>query len=170
MIATLERCSLCGALVDGEDLFCANCGSEVIDHARPRVPRLTIDAKNFHCQGCGASMNYDAAARSLKCPFCGSVHLDEAPSHGILAPECVVPFVLDQAEAETRLRQFLGSSVWHPGDLRTAALVTELRPVFIPCWIFDTSVQTFWTARQRPDPARGAGELVSDRGPLGRPT
>lgn len=147
MDALIERCAVCQALVDVEDLFCANCGTEVPDHRQEgKGHRLAIEARNFQCRGCGASMNYDAHAQTLKCPFCGSVDLVADSSQGILAPEFVVPFAFDRAEAATRLRAFLGSSFWHPGDLREGAQLTELRAVYIPFWVFGTRVSTFWTA------------------------
>jgi LSD1 subclass zinc finger protein len=144
--ATVERCGSCGAIVDVEDLFCANCGTEVPDARPTRTSRLLIAARNFECRGCGATMNYDAGARSLKCPFCGSVDLAEDESSGILAPEFVVPFALDRAAAEGRLRGFLGSSFWHPNDLRSEAQVHELRAVYVPFWLFATNARTHWTA------------------------
>jgi predicted RNA-binding Zn-ribbon protein involved in translation (DUF1610 family) len=146
MNIAVERCESCGALVDVEDLFCANCGTEVPEASSGHSARVATEAKNFECKGCGATMNYDASAQSLKCPFCGSVDLAEDPSKGILAPELVVPFAIDRAEAQTRLRGWLGSSFWHPNDLRTTAQMTELRAVYVPFWIFTTRVRTHWTA------------------------
>ncbi|HEV3163417.1 MAG TPA: hypothetical protein VGZ22_05210 [Isosphaeraceae bacterium] len=146
MSVTVDRCDTCGALVDLDDLFCANCGTEVPDHSAGQTARLAIDAKNFQCKSCGASMNYDARAQSLKCPFCGSLDLVEDKSQGILAPECVIPFAIDRNAAESRLRSWLGSSIWHPTDLRQTAQLTELRAVYVPFWIFDSHVATHWTA------------------------
>lgn len=146
MNATIRRCETCGAFVDVEDLFCANCGTEVSDRGRPRVPSLTVEAKNFECRGCGASMNYDAGAQALKCPFCGSIDLAEEQGRSILAPELVLPCAIDQGQAEGSLRAWLGASFWHPDDLRSAAHLTELRAVFVPFWIFTARVRTYWTA------------------------
>jgi hypothetical protein len=146
MSVAVERCESCGGLVDVEDVFCANCGRTVADHRPTELKKLSIAAKNFQCKGCGASMNYDASAQTLKCPFCGSLDLIEDKTEGILAPECVIPFDIDQAGAQARLRDWLGSSFWHPNDLRTAAQLTELNAVFVPFWIFKTRVSCHWTA------------------------
>jgi predicted RNA-binding Zn-ribbon protein involved in translation (DUF1610 family) len=146
MNQTVDRCESCGGLVDVEDLFCANCGTTVPDRRASELKKLATEAKNFQCKGCGASMNYDASAQTLKCPFCGSVDLIENKSPGILAPDCVIPFAIDQGAAEQRLRSWLGSSFWHPGDLRTAAQLTELRAVYVPFWVFTTNVKSYWTA------------------------
>jgi predicted RNA-binding Zn-ribbon protein involved in translation (DUF1610 family) len=157
MSVTIERCETCGAMVDVEDLFCANCGTEVPDAKQHGQARVATAAKNFGCRSCGATMNYDAAAKSLKCPFCGSVDLVEDASSGVLSPELVVPFVFDRAQAENRLRAWLGSSFWHPSDLRSMAQLTELKPVYLPFWIVSTRVRTHWSAdtSRTPIGARG---------------
>ncbi len=142
---TLERCEVCRALVDVEDLFCPNCGTEVPDRRESATSKLSLGAHNFGCQNCGASMSYDASAQSLKCPFCGSTDLKDDGTKGILKPDCVIPFAIDQAEAQGRLLGFLGSSMWHPGDLKSGAQLTELTAVYVPFWVFSTSVTTHWT-------------------------
>jgi predicted RNA-binding Zn-ribbon protein involved in translation (DUF1610 family) len=147
MNAVIERCANCGAMVDPDDLFCANCGTEVPGAESHDLNRLATEARNFQCRSCGATMNYDASAQALKCPFCGSIDLaEDTNSRGILAPEFILPFALDRAEAEHRLRLWLGSSFWHPTDLRTAAALTDLRPVYVPFWVFEVDADCHWTA------------------------
>ena len=146
MNIVVERCGVCGALVDQEDLFCANCGTEIPDNRATEGKRLELSAKNYQCRGCGATMSYDASAQTLKCPFCGSTDLSEDDSRGILAPDVVLPFVISREDAQRRLVDWLGSGFWHPGDLKTAAVVTELRKVFVPFWVVATEVSTHWTA------------------------
>ena len=158
MTTTLDRCQGCGGLVDVEDLFCPNCGREVPDRRRLENPQLALGVKNFGCKNCGASMVYDAAARSLKCPFCGSMDLEEDGSKGILAPEIVLPFRIDQAGAEGRLRAWLGSSFWHPNDLRSAAQLTDLKAVFVPFWVFAAKVRTHWAADSNRPPSGAYGQ------------
>jgi predicted RNA-binding Zn-ribbon protein involved in translation (DUF1610 family) len=159
MNAVIERCETCGAMVDSDDLFCSNCGTEVPDAQSHNANRLATEAKNFQCRSCGATMNYDASARALKCPFCGSIDMvEDTTSHGILAPEFVIPFAFDRAEAERRLRMWFGTSFWHPTDLRTAAALTELRPVYVPFWIFDVDIDCHWTAdSDRTPPGSSSG-------------
>jgi predicted RNA-binding Zn-ribbon protein involved in translation (DUF1610 family) len=143
----VAKCSVCGALLDEEDLFCANCGTEApqADHAANK--QNAFESKyNFQCQGCGASMSYDASARTLRCPFCGSEKLDEQKDAKTLEPEFIVPFKLSERDADAHLRQWLGSSFWRPGDLSQAAVVTTLTKVYVPFWVFAAKVFTYWTA------------------------
>lgn len=91
-------------------------------------------------------MSYDAGAQTLRCPFCGSEKLAERQDAKVLRPSRVVPFQVEQAEALATLRHWLGSSFWRPGDLVQAAVIEKLTPVFVPFWVFDAHVFTYWTA------------------------
>jgi hypothetical protein len=154
----LTKCSVCHALLDEEDLFCANCGTEAPAGEERRQAQQTIVAThNFECQGCGASMSYDASAQTLRCPFCGSEKLSEQKDVKVLRPKWVVPFAIDQQAALTNMRQWMGGSFWRPGDLAQAAQVTKLTQVYVPYWVFAARVYTYWTAdtSQTPPGARG---------------
>jgi predicted RNA-binding Zn-ribbon protein involved in translation (DUF1610 family) len=155
----LAKCAVCQALLDEEDLFCANCGREAPPSEERRQAGPTLLAThNFECQGCGASMSYDASAQSLRCPFCGSTNLQEQQDAKILRPQWVVPFAITQADALSRLRAWLGSSFWRPGDLSSRAEVTTLTQVYVPFWIFSARVITFWTADSSRTPAGARGD------------
>jgi hypothetical protein len=91
-------------------------------------------------------MSYDASARTLRCPFCGSEKLSEQKDQKVLRPNWVVPFAIAESDALARLRQWLGSSFWRPGDLAERAQVTALKKIYVPYWIFAARVFTYWTA------------------------
>ncbi|MFH1921330.1 MAG: hypothetical protein ABIP48_15805, partial [Planctomycetota bacterium] len=156
----IAKCEVCNSLLDEEDLFCANCGTEAPKRQeRPGTPADTarVAKHNFECAGCGASMSYDAAASALECPFCGSVEMHEKADAKILAPNRVVPFKLDQEEADAAMRGWLGRGFWRPGDLARAASVVKMAPVYVPYWVFQATTHTYWTAdtSQTPFGARG---------------
>lgn len=141
------KCSVCEALIDEEDLFCANCGTEAPRGAEPNaVPQSQIATHNFQCAGCGASMSYDASAQDLRCPFCGSQRLAQQPDVKSLSPSLVVPFVIGRLEASALLRQWLGRGFWRPSDLAQAAEVAEIAAVHVPYWAFEARVHAYWTA------------------------
>jgi hypothetical protein len=155
----LLKCSVCHALLDEEDLFCANCGTEAPIRAEHDSRRPTIFAThNFECQGCGASMSYDASAQALRCPFCGSERLEGQQDQKMLRPQWVVPFAIDQNDALARLRQWLSSSYWRPGDLARTAEVTKLTQVFVPHWVFAARVYTYWSADTSQTPPGASGD------------
>ncbi len=157
----LSKCTVCGALLDEEDLFCPNCGAEAPAPTQPtsthsqntpvgstsaNAPATHLSTCNFTCRGCGASMSYDASAQALRCPFCGSEQLDKQPDAKEIAPDGVVPFVVTRDQAVATMRQWLGQGFWRPGDLSTEAAVVKMAPVYVPYWVFDADTFTYWTA------------------------
>jgi len=148
MNESADRCEVCGSVLDEEDLFCANCGTESPNRAKTPIAadssRLTKD--NFACSGCGASMSYDASAKALRCPFCGSVDMVSKPDVQLLAPKWVVPFRLSREEAEQRMRKWLGRGFWRPGGLSESARVAKMTAVYVPYWVFQAKTHTYWTA------------------------
>ncbi|NLS95488.1 MAG: hypothetical protein GXX96_25420 [Planctomycetaceae bacterium] len=157
----LAKCEVCGSLVDEEDLFCANCGTEASrsedrEDAREDTARLTTC--NFQCQGCGASMSYDAREQGLRCPFCGSGDLEKKQDEKSLAPRRVVPFQIDRNQAESAMREWLGRGFWRPGKLAAEAAVVEMTPVYVPYWVFRAKTHTHWTADTSDTPSGARGD------------
>lgn len=152
----LSKCAVCGALLDEEDMFCANCGTEA-PHSTTVATASRTATHNFQCSGCGASMSYDASAGSLRCPFCGSTELEQKHDVKILSPKAVVPFAVGRDRAEASMRHWLGQGFWRPGDLSRAANVVGMQAVYVPYWVFEAETHTYWTAdtSQTPLGARG---------------
>jgi hypothetical protein len=147
MSELMTKCTVCRGLIDQEDLFCANCGTEAphdSEVAEPNAPGTVTH--NFECQGCSASMSYDAQAGTVRCPFCGSENVKEKPAARVLMPEHVVPFKVSRADAEEVMRETIGRGFWRPGDLSQEAQVTKMMPVYVPYWIFEAHTHTYWTA------------------------
>ncbi len=126
----LCKCQVCGALLDEEDLFCTECGTEAPVQQQVTQTKLpTYDSThNFTCQGCGASMSYDAQARGLRCPFCGSESMQADDDAKEIQPSYIVPFVLDRQQAIQCLRQQLARSFWSPNDTSQQAVVDKIQP------------------------------------------
>jgi predicted RNA-binding Zn-ribbon protein involved in translation (DUF1610 family) len=146
MADLLERCSVCQALLDEEDLFCSNCGTEAPHRAESPDNSTHLLTHNFQCDGCGAAMSYDASAKNLRCPFCGSERLTPQNDAKALAPSRVIPFQIQQNEANEILRKWMGASFWRPSDLVQSAVVTKMTPVYVPYWIFRAKTFTYWNA------------------------
>lgn len=163
MSETLDRCTVCRAMLDEEDLFCPNCGTEtpsrasVDDHGTSKSAGGFVATHHFECQGCGASMSYDASAQTLRCPFCGSSKLDERQDVKTVAPQRVVPFAVSKDNAMRSLRSWLKQGFWRPGDLSDSAVVTKMTAVYVPYWVFAARAFCYWTAdsNQTPPGARG---------------
>lgn len=155
-----KRCPVCASVLDEEDLFCPNCGREAPvstgEQGAPRTQALVFKNR-FTCAGCGAAMSYDASARALRCPFCGSVELRPQPDGQTVLPSKVVPFAINREKALQILRVQMKSGFFLPTDLAQEAAITQIVPVFVPFWCFSAETHTYWTAdtNQVPLTARG---------------
>jgi predicted RNA-binding Zn-ribbon protein involved in translation (DUF1610 family) len=158
MSDVVQKCEVCGGLIDEEDLFCANCGTEAPQSDTTEHDKTVTSTHNFHCDGCGASMSYDAAAQALLCPFCGSDNVSKQPDAKILRPQSVVPFVKTQADVQQIMRDWLGKGYWRPGDLAKEAEITKATAVYVPYWVFKAKTHTFWTADTDRTPAGARGD------------
>lgn len=147
MASTLQKCTVCGGILDEEDLFCANCGTEAPQpEGEQEKSHTQLATHNFACEGCGASMSYDASAQTLRCPFCGSEKLREEKDAKVLAPERVIKFEVSQSQALDSLRNWLPGNFWRPSDLAEQAVVTGMTAVYVPYWIFGGQTFTYWAA------------------------
>lgn len=156
----LQRCTICHALLDEEDLFCANCGTEAPkpDGIETQRPEQLVLTHRFTCEGCGAAMSYDASVQALRCPFCGSEKLQATSVGNELAPRAVVPFTIEQTQAESSLRKWLGASFWRPSDLANRAEITKIAKVYVPYWMFHARTRTFWSADSSQTPPGASGD------------
>jgi len=157
----LSKCEVCHSLLDEEDMFCANCGTEApqrADKAETGPDATRLATHNFECSGCGASMSFDARAGSLQCPFCASVDMVQQKDARVLAPRRVVPFRLSREEAVATMRKWLGRGFFRPGDLSKKASVVKMQPVYVPYWVFQATTHTYWTADTSHTPAGARGD------------
>ncbi|MGE3405780.1 MAG: hypothetical protein AB7I37_03135 [Pirellulales bacterium] len=152
----LTKCAVCQALLDEEDLFCANCGTEAPRQQPPAPPTAREFTHKFECAGCGASMSYDASAGTLRCPFCGSDKLNEKQASKEIAPSRIVPFAIGHDQAISLMRNWLGQGFWRPSDLKDEARVVDMTAVYVPYWVFAAETHTYWSAdtNQTPPGAR----------------
>ena len=156
----LIKCGTCGAVLDGEDLFCPNCGTECRLAKANGACRPSDDAQ-FHLPRLRGFDELRRLRRRPACPFCGSTELEKQPDAKEIAPQGIVPFVVTQEQAITAMRQWLGNGFWRPGDLSQQAAVVKMTPVYVPYWVFQAQTHTFWTADTNRTPPGGASELVS---------
>lgn len=158
-VEVAERCGVCRCYLDSEDLFCANCGTEnpVAVEQNQRLEH-TASHYSFDCKSCGASMSYDASARALRCPFCGSTEMEKREGARSIRPDGVVTFSIGHEQAEKILREWLGRGFWRPADASRASTIGEMTAVYVPYWVFEAQTETMWTADSSPAPRGSRGD------------
>lgn len=145
MTSILHPCERCRSPIEKGDLRCAVCALGV------PAENVTVDpsalGQVLRCRGCGASVNYDADARGVRCTFCTlELELEE-----VLDPLEQVgswaPFTVDRARAGGALKDWLSrQGFFRPSDLSAKARVDDLTPLYMPAWVFDAQVEVAWAA------------------------
>lgn len=103
--------------------------------------------ETYTCSNCGATTSFDPGTRTLRCPFCGTemaVRATAAAKDTIEADQFVLPFKIQKQDSETRIRDWLGSSMWSPGDLKSRSGLERGQGIYVPFWRFDADASSVW--------------------------
>lgn len=161
------RCEACGsrlAYAPGTGyMACAACGAQVaIVHAegdavdehsydawaatqggtRVRV----LDDRLLTCDGCGATTQ--GTDLSVACRFCGGHLVVVTEADGLVQPEAVVPFGVEQAQARDAFRRWVRSRPFAPGALKKVGDTESLHGSYVPHWTFDAETSTSYTGQR----------------------
>lgn len=160
-------CENCGGTLRYDphttDLQCERCGhiqavEEVPAKDVEQVLDLTLGTAQGHrwaeaqrrlvCQQCTATTIFPIGETSVECPFCGSSALIAGREEtDLLPPQAVILQGFDQDEMKSKLRKWLGVGFFAPDDLAKVARSGELRPAYVPFWMFEATVTGHWTAQ-----------------------
>lgn len=151
---TEKACLRCETPLEVGDLRCAICGQ-----AAPIETRdvQQIEVKVLRCTGCGAAVAYDPQRQAPTCSFCDSVVEVETLKDPMEQTEGYLPFTVDREESRRALRNWLGSLGWfRPSDLKSAATLEEMRPLWWVAWVIDADSRVSWAGDSNADSRRSA--------------
>jgi predicted RNA-binding Zn-ribbon protein involved in translation (DUF1610 family) len=164
-------CRSCGAILKFKpgtlNLACEYCGAQN-EIAKPdeagRVQEISLDdflEKNFKeeekiqvtivkCESCGASSTLEAGISSDKCPFCAATFVIRTGTTASLhKPQYVLPFGIDDRNANEKFAQWLKSLWFAPNDLKQyARTANRLNGMYLPYWTFDCSTDSNYTGQR----------------------
>jgi hypothetical protein len=107
------------------------------------------DKRSLKCESCGAVNTVDASLISTECAFCGSNQVvPQEQVARVVKPESLLPFQVDQRQAVTLFREWLGRGFFRPNPVRQIAKDAEakLQGVYLPFWTFDAYTSSWWRA------------------------
>jgi hypothetical protein len=149
-----------------QKLVCPFCGTEspaklnaatgaIVEHDLVASLRgITDDARGWKaekrqvkCMSCNAISVFDPKRQAQNCEFCGSAQLvPYEETKPAFRPESVLPFVIGDAQARDRIRQWYGKLWLAPGALKRRALTDTVKGIYLPYWTFDAQADAQWTA------------------------
>lgn len=134
-------------------------GSEVLTHDYYNIiDNLNVedaclsDTISVKCNSCGATSVFSSATLSDVCSFCTSALIvNLGGQERILRPHYILPFNLNNDEADHCFKEWIKSRWFAPSDLFRKASgkdATPLKGIYIPYWSFDTITQTNYTGQR----------------------
>lgn len=160
-------CPQCGGTMRYDthttDLKCDRCGHiQVVEEVPAKEVEQVLDLalgtakghrwaeaqRRMVCQQCNATTIFPIGQTSSECPFCGSTVLIAAQDEAdILPPQAVILQGFSQDELKKRIRKWLGVGFFAPDDLAKLGRSADLRPAYIPFWVFEATVVGHWQAQ-----------------------
>ena len=123
------------------------------------------DATSFTCQNCGATTNFVASGRGVRCPFCGSEYVIAKPNDpNTPQPEALIPFSVPDTQVQTIYRTWLGTGFFRPRDLNQLATNHKMRAVYLPMWECRGYARSDWTAMAGHNHSREEGYQEEENG------
>ncbi len=97
--------------------------------------------KQYNCPSCGAELVCDANTAATSCPYCGNPTVVPGQFSGMRKPDYVLPFKLNQQDAQKALLQHYKGKRLLPGQFKSAGVVKEIKGVYVPFWMYDGTAE-----------------------------
>lgn len=139
------KCPNCGSgmIFDSESgmLSCPSCGRqdniEQIPDPLAKNAFQENEAKEYHCNSCGAVIMTEAETTATVCSFCGSGVVLGDRLTGKLAPALVIPFSISKEEAMKAFRKWCRNGRLTPNGFMTADRIKSITGIYVPFWLYE---------------------------------
>jgi ribosomal protein S27E len=103
-----------------------------------QLTRISADALEVQCSGCGSTVSFAPPELAGDCPFCAAKIVSQPQvAHPMLAPEGVLPFRISQRQAADAIKAWLASRWFAPSALVQLARQELASSVYLPFWTYD---------------------------------
>jgi len=79
--------------------------------------------------------------------MCGSAHIAAAKQAAGIPPDGIIPFKVDQYQAQEAFRKWVRSRWFAPNSLKKSYQEGRLTPIYLPYWTFDAQAQANYQGR-----------------------
>ena len=139
------KCPNCGsdmAFDSGSGaLSCASCGRKDTietfpdDNIEHRFE--PEEAKEYHCENCGAIILTEAETTATHCSFCRAPVVLADRLTGDLAPAKVIPFTISKDEAVAAFRKWTKNGRLTPSGFMSGDRIKKMTGMYVPFWLYD---------------------------------
>lgn len=123
------------------ELSCHSCGRhENIENYPEELMTASFtedEAKEYHCENCGAILITTTDTAATSCSFCGAGVVIADRLSGHLAPAKVIPFTISKEEAMTAFQKWCRKGLLTPKGFMSADRIKSITGMYVPFWLFD---------------------------------
>jgi len=105
----------------------------------------------FTCSSCGAELVCDENTMATECCYCGNPTLLPQRFDGMLKPDYIIPFKKTKQDAVAALKKFYEGKLLLPSAFTAGNRVEAIQPMYVPFWLFDSSVEAHANFRASKD-------------------
>lgn len=94
----------------------------------------------YTCENCGAELICEESTAATSCPYCGNPTIIPGQFSGVLRPDYVIPFKMDQKEAVDSLKGYYKGKILLPRKFANANHIEKIQGIYVPFWMYDMTV------------------------------
>ncbi len=122
-------------------------GPHPLAEALERAPaeRISDQALEVTCQGCGAVVAFQPPEVAGVCAFCGAVIIAQPKAADpLIAPDAVLPARIPREQAQAQVKKWLSTRWFAPNALKVLARQEGIGGVYLPFWSYDADTETLY--------------------------
>ncbi len=100
----------------------------------------SVEVTAYQCPQCGAMLASGTTELTSFCSFCGSDVVLTQRVAQMRRPDLILPFRITREGCESAYRNFLREHRFAPSNLKKQETVGHFRPVYIPFWAYDVTM------------------------------
>ncbi|WKA59370.1 TFIIB-type zinc ribbon-containing protein [Planococcus shenhongbingii] len=139
------KCPNCGSDMafdaDSGTLSCPSCGRQDNIETFPEEniqQKFEMDeAKEYHCENCGAVILTEASTTATHCSFCGAPVVLSDRLTGEFAPAKVIPFTITKEEAVAAFKKWTRNGRLTPRGFMNGDRIKKMTGMYVPFWLYD---------------------------------
>lgn len=124
-----------------------------------RLPEQEMEETRVsHCPNCAAQVEFDPGVHAAECPFCATPVVADTGRNRHIKPKGLLPFALDEDNARSAMKDWLGGLWFAPNGLQEYARKgRKMTGIYVPYWTFDADTKSSYRG------ARGTVYYVNRR-------
>lgn len=94
----------------------------------------------YSCDSCGGEIVGDDNTASTSCPYCGNPVVMTEKLSGLLKPDYIIPFKLDENAAKEGLMKHFHNKWLLPKVFKDKKHIDEIKGIYVPFWLYNAEV------------------------------